>query len=260
MKTVLTRYRKNLLVLVLTLGSLRLAASALSWNGFTFAEWWGESHSGLVLNHAPTRAKVVALTFDDGPDPQTTPRILAILRRYHAHATFFMIGRQVQAYPELAQQVVAEGHTIGNHTETHPYLCRKSRAEVRGEIAECGRTLQRHLHMTSHLFRPPRGDWNPTIYREAKREGYHLVLWTVAVEHHEAKTPRAMAVRALRLVRPGGILLMHDGTHCSRESTVEALPLILDGLKKRGYRIVAVPELFHIPGDDLFATRSNTRT
>ncbi|HZO91789.1 MAG TPA: polysaccharide deacetylase family protein [Chthonomonadaceae bacterium] len=239
---------KALLLLSLTLGGLSLAASALSWHGFTFVEWWREGHSGLVLWKADTGQKCVALTFDDGPDPRYTPRILAILRRYGARATFFEVGRQVQAYPALARAVAAQGNVIGNHTYSHPYLDRKPGWEVAQEIAQCDSCLEAVLGRHSYLFRPPRGDWNPTIFREVRRRGDHLILWTFAVEHREARTPQAMAARALRLVRPGSILLMHDGADSTREKTVQALPLILEGLRARGYRCVTVPELLRIRG------------
>jgi peptidoglycan/xylan/chitin deacetylase (PgdA/CDA1 family) len=250
MKPICKHALKTLLTLSLVTGGLSLAVCAFSWNGFTLAEWWRESHSGIVLWQANTREKVVALTFDDGPDPRYTPRVLAILQKYGVKATFFEEARRVQAHPEIARAVLARGHSLGNHTCTHPYLNRKSPREVAAEMGGCERCFETLLHRKSHLFRPPRGQWNPTIYREAKREDDRIILWTVAVEHREVKTPRAMADRALSLLRPGGILLMHDGAGVDRESTVRALPLILEGLRRRGYRCVTVPDLLHIRGDE----------
>jgi len=241
------------------LAGLGLTACAVTWRGFTLAEWWRESHSGFILWKADTRQKVVALTFDDGPDPRYTPRILAILRQYGVKATFFDVSRQVQAYPDLAREEVAEGHVVGNHTCSHPYLDHESRRQVSLEIGRCETCLETTLHLRTHLFRPPRGDWNPTIFREARRQGDRLILWSVAVEHHEVHTPRALAARALRIVRPGSILLMHDGACQHREATVAALPLILDGLKARGYRCVTVPELLHVPGDEAVPAPTSSR-
>lgn len=243
--------RRVLLTLLLTLFGLCVAGSAFSWNGFTFVEWWRENHSGRVLHDATGREKVIALTFDDGPDARYTPRVLAILRRYNAKATFFVIGKRIRQTPELARQIVREGHALGNHTDTHPYLERLSATRVRQELSACEQAIETTTHLHSHLFRPPHGAWNPTIYREAKREDDRLILWTVALEHHEVRTPKAMTERALRLLRPGGILLMHDSGDATRENTIRALPLLLDALKKRGYRFVTIPELLHIPGDDL---------
>lgn len=249
MKTQNLRTVKTLSTLLLTLCGLAYASRALSWHGFTFAEWWKESRSGCVLWRADTREKLVALTFDDGPSPANTARVLDILERYNAHATFFLEGKQVREFPDLARSIEAHGHVIGNHTYSHPYLDRLPAAKVHMEITACEQTLEQNLHIKSHLFRPPRGEWNPTIYREARRDGDDIILWSVALEHHEAHTPRAMADRTLRLIRPGGIVLLHDGG-TSREATLQALPLLLDGLRKRGYRCVTIPELLHIRGDD----------
>jgi peptidoglycan/xylan/chitin deacetylase (PgdA/CDA1 family) len=238
-----------LLSLCLMLAGLCLAASALSWHGFTLIQWWREGHSGLVLWKGSPQEKCVALTFDDGPDPRYTPRILDILRQYGVHATFFQVGRQIDAFPALARAVAAQGHVIGNHTYTHPYLDQKSPSEVAQEMTRGEQSLETALHLRSYLFRPPRGDWNPTIFGECRRRGEHLILWTLALDHHTVHTPQAMVSRALNLVQPGSVLLLHDGADNKRGLTVQALPLLLAGLRARGYRCVTVPELFHILGD-----------
>ncbi len=113
----------------------------------------------------------------------------------------------------------------------------------------CDEALKTFVGIRTYLFRPPRGDWNPTIFREAKESDKHIVLWSVALEHEATPGPAEMAARALNLVRPGAIILMHDGANRSRESTVRALPLLIDGLKAKGYRFDTVPELLNIPGD-----------
>src|SRR5262249_46388476 len=115
------RWIKLLPLLALLVGALILSAYTVPCNGFTLVEWWAETHSRPILYHASASVKVVALTFDDGPDPSYTPRILAILKRYHVKATFFQQARMLEANPALARRVVAEGHVIGNHTVTHPY-------------------------------------------------------------------------------------------------------------------------------------------
>jgi peptidoglycan-N-acetylglucosamine deacetylase len=217
--------------------------------GFTFAQWVYQGHCGVVLWKADTAEKVVALTFDDGPDPQTTPRILEMLRRHSVPATFFVQGRMVERYPDLARQTAAQGHVIGNHTFSHPYLTTLSEMDIQREMRDGVRSIEKHLKLSTALFRPPRGDWNPTIFEEVRRTGSHLVLWSVAVERLEVKTPQAMAERALKLVKPGAILLLHDGANGTRETTVQALPLLLNGLKQRGYRCVTIPDLLHIPGN-----------
>ncbi len=219
------------------------ATGALSWHGFALREWWLDAHSSEIVWRGDDRTRLVALTFDDGPDPAYTPRVLDILRYYGVKATFFEEGRLIVMHPELTRLAIAQGHEVGNHTFGHPYLNRENERQVRSEIARCDICLYDAAHYRTHLFRAPRGQWNPIIYREAQRDDERMIDWTVALEHQEARTPQAMAARVLRLVRPGGIILMHDGAYMSRESTVRALPLLLDGLRARGYRCVTVSEL-----------------
>ncbi len=225
-------------------------------DGFTLSEWWRDCHSGVVVwqgtqTQSSDGSPCIALTIDDGPDPRYTPQILAILQRYHAKATFFVEGRYVRAHPELARAILAQGHAIGNHTDTHPYLNLLSASQVQAEITACDHTLQAALGLRTHLFRPPRGLWNPTIYNAAQQRHDHIILWSVALEHQDAPTPQQMATRALRLLRPGGILLLHDGGSAPRELTVAALPLVLEGLTRRGYHCVTIPELLPIKGEEI---------
>ena len=248
------RQRKHKQVSAALCAALLLCACVGRWDGFTLREWRQAVGSGVVRWQADTTAgeeksRLVALTFDDGPDPRYTPAVLAILARYHVHATFFVEGRFVRAHPDLARQIIAQGHVLGNHTDTHPYLNRFDPARVRAEMDGCDAALRDTLGLHTFLFRPPRGLWNRTLYDETRRRGDHLILWTVALEHHDAPTPRAMSERALRLVRPGGILLLHDGGSARRDSTVAALPLLLDGLRAKGCMCVTVPDLLHIPGN-----------
>ena len=235
----------------LTLGlaacTLAVVSCKATYNGFTLPAYWRDLHSGIVLSHAVTSDKVVALTFDDGPDPNYTPRVLEVLRRYSIHATFFAQGRLIAQYPHLVRRAFAEGNCIGNHTYSHPYLTHLDHEAVRAEMQSCEHCLEAKVGIKTALFRPPRGDWNPTVYRQTVHDREHLILWTIALEHHGVPTPQAMAQRVLQRVRPGDIILMHDGAFVSREATVQALPILIEGLQRRGYRCVTVPELLHLP-------------
>ena len=243
------RRRHDLLTLGLSVCVLAFACCKATYQGFTLPEWWRDLHSGVVVSRAPTSEKVVALTFDDGPDPAYTPRVLAILRRYSLHATFFEQGRMIQRYPQIARSVVAQGSVIGNHTSTHPYLTRLSPQEIHREIDSCDRILASQVGISTNLFRSPRGDWNPVVYREMVRDHDRLILWTIALEHHDVPTPQSMAQRVLQHIQPGDIILMHDGAFVSRETTMQALPLLIEGLQQRGYRCVTVSELLHLPAN-----------
>lgn len=229
------------------LPALVAAACLIPIDGFTLPVWWRESRSGYLFWRGDGRAREVALTFDDGPDPRYTPRVLAILKRFGVPATFFEIGKMVRAHPDLTRDVVAAGCVVGNHTETHPYLERKSDDGVRREIDAAADALEQADGIRTALFRPPRGHWNPTIFRAVRRDHDRIILWTVAVEHSDAHTPAQMAARALSMARPGAIFLLHDGGP-PRERTVQALPLLIDGLQRRHYRFVTIPDLLHVPG------------
>jgi len=199
---------------------------------------------GGPIAEVPTREKVVALTFDDGPHPDFTPAILDALEMYQVKATFFMIGERMQKYPQIVERVVADGHAIGNHTYDHPHdLESLASPEVIRELDDCEQIIEQMTGRRTHLFRPPRGLLNGTILTIAKEEGYQTILWTVSADHHDAPTPEAMAKRVLEHVRPGAIILAHDGTFASRIRDVRATPLIISELQRRGYRFVTVPEL-----------------
>jgi peptidoglycan/xylan/chitin deacetylase (PgdA/CDA1 family) len=210
---------------------------------------WAEQGAGEIIWRVPTDRKVVALTIDDGPDPKYTPTVLAIARQKGIRLTFFLVGREVQAHPDLARREVAEGHAIGNHTWDHPLLLRDTAVDDAAEIKRCGDVIEAVCGRRARLFRPPWGLWDDDAFVEAERQGYRMILWTVAVEHHSAQTPEAMAQRVLQKVRPGTIILAHDGEPngpIDRSKTMQALPLIIDRLRERGYRFVTVPELLRI--------------
>jgi len=202
---------------------------------------------GGPIAEVPTQDKVVALTYDDGPHPEFTPAILDALDIYQVKATFFMIGERMEKYPEIVKEVVAKGHVIGNHTYSHPRdLESLASPNVIRELDDCEEVIERMTGKRTHLFRPPRGLLNGTVLTVAKEEGYQTILWTVSADHHDAPTPEAMAKRVLEHVKPGAIILAHDGTFASRINDVKATPLIIQELKRRGYRFVTVPELLRM--------------
>jgi len=208
-----------------------------------------EQGAGEITWRVKTERKVVALTIDDGPDPKYTPTVLAIARQKGIKLTFFLVGREVELHPDLARREVAEGHAVGNHTWDHPLLIRETAAEDIAEIKRCQDQVESVCGRRTRLFRPPWGLWDEDAFVEAERLGYRMILWTVGVEHHSAKTPEAMAQRVLDEVRPGAIILAHDGEPngpIDRSKTMKALPLIIDRLQEQGYRFVTLPELLRI--------------
>lgn len=177
-----------------------------------------------------------ALTFDDGPSPDTA-RILDILREKNVRATFFLCGAAVERYPDLAQRIVAEGHALGNHTFSHPHLHLKSRAAIASEIDRAQDAIERVTGVRPRYFRPPYGvRWFP-LWELLRERDMTLALWNSFPQE-----------RAIARLKPGAIILLHDGKEAlppgqdGRPATVEALPRIIDGARKTGYHFVLLPD------------------
>jgi len=198
------------------------------------------------IRRVETSEKVVALTLDDGPDPRYTPLVLELARRYRIPLTFFLTGEHVARYPELTRKILSDGHCIGNHTWSHPILVGRSEAEDVAEIMACGAEIEKVCGERPKLFRPPKGQVDENVMRAAASLRYEVVLWSVAVEHNDTRTAEAMARRVLDRVQPGSIILAHDGSPrglIARDETVAAVALIIEGLQKKGYRFLTVPQL-----------------
>lgn len=196
-----------------------------------------------ILTRLPTRANVVALTFDDGPSPQTTPAVLDALRAHGAHATFFVLGEAVQKHPELLRRIVAEGHAVGLHGFQHHALTLASWNHIRREIRHCLQVVHSACPETPPplWFRPPYGFKNlalPWLARSCERR---LVTWTLNPHDYDSETPAQITETVLAGLRPGAIVLLHDGSAHAR--TVEALPQILAGIAQAGFQCVSLKDV-----------------
>ena len=197
---------------------------------------------GPYVRVAGDQTRSVALTFDDGPSPYTQ-RILDTLRRGKAKGTFFTLGNQLAEFPFPLQRAVAEGHAIGDHTWNHADLTKLAPADVKSEITDQAFGVQKAGIPRPRLFRPPYGAFNDQTLRVARgapacspSSGRSTPTTT------RRPIPKAMADAVLADARPGAIILMHDGGG-NRTVTSKALPLIVRGLHKRGYKMVTVPQL-----------------
>ena len=229
-----------------TLGGIRAGAVAMAAAGVLLAGCAVAPSRDVALPVHAVRvhARVVALSFDDGPDPRWTPRVLALLRRYRARATFFVTGENALAHPGLLRDEVAAGDEVGDHTYSHPYLTRLNADVVRQQIKEAALAIQQAGAPRPTLFRPPYGLIDRTIERAAQADNLRLILWSVCVERFVNHGPsRAEVARILSRVRPGAIILAHDGGIPDRRRTLAALPLLLGALQRRGYQIVTVGRL-----------------
>jgi peptidoglycan/xylan/chitin deacetylase (PgdA/CDA1 family) len=180
----------------------------------------------------------VALTFDDGPNPDATPQILDVLRRENVKATFFVVGTMAAAYPKLITREVAEGMSIGDHTWTHPHLAGRDATFVRNQLVETRNTLK-PLGADVTVFRPPYGSYTATTVQIAQSLGMRTVIWTIDPADYRKPAPTVIVRRVMNQLKPGAIILMHDGGG-DRSRTVAALKMLIQQIRKRGYGFSAL--------------------
>lgn len=197
---------------------------------------------GRVLGRLSTKEKVVALTFDDGPNPAATPRILDALEAEDVHASFFLLGRHVERWPDLARRVAAAGHAVGNHGYHHRKLHFRGPGYVRLDLTLGTDAIVRASGTKPALFRAPHGFRSPWVTSIARELGQRTIGWTLGVWDSDRPGADLIVRRAVDGSRPGTILLLHDGDGYDpdgdRTQTAEALPRIIRELRDRGYRFV----------------------
>ena len=184
--------------------------------------------------------KAVALTFDDGPNPNTTPVALELLKKYNAKGTFFMVGKAVAGNEEIIKQVVAEGHQIGNHSWSHPLLTKISLEQAKSQINDTTEALKKASGQDVHIMRPPYGGINATIQAAVDQS---FILWDVDTLDWKNRNT-ASIMKEVRKARPGSIILMHD----VHQTSINALPSVLQYLTEQGFELVTIDELM---GDQL---------
>lgn len=239
-------------------------------------ERYGQLPTPYVVNRVGNQSKMVALTFDDGPDPTWTPQILDILEKARVPATFFVIGENALEHPNILRRIVADGFEVGNHTYTHPNLALDSRTGTQIELNTTQRLLQAYTGHGTKLFRAPYfGDAEPTTADElgpalvAQQQGYTVVGLHADTDDWMRPGTDTIVQRAIHAVESAtptyseNVILLHDGGG-DREQTIAALPQIISALKARGYQFVLVSKLAGlshaqvmppVTGSDLTAVR-----
>ena len=198
-------------------------------------------HGACGVSHGKREAKRIALSFDDGPHPRFTPAILKLLSEYGIKATFFMIGSNVERYPDVARAVHAAGHEIGNHTYSHPHMRALSLRELMDEIQKAENIFEQNGIPRPRLFRPPEGFRSKEQVQALHSAGYTTIIWSLDTNDWRGKEASEIVSVVLDGIRGGDILLFHDYT--SRKNTITALEELIPRLIKDGYEFVTVSEL-----------------
>ena len=203
---------------------------------------FGAGNSSIVFYKSREPTKKIALTFDDGPHPRYTERILEILDRYDIKATFFAIGVNIQNYPEPLQKISAAGHEIGNHSYSHAVYDSDTNVDIRAEMQKCDSLIYEHTGQKPRLYRPPCGIYDESVMEAADEKGYSIVLWSVDTLDWKNTPPSDIANKVESSIDDGDIILMHDYTS-GKNTTCDALELIIPMLLQKGYQFVTVSEL-----------------
>jgi peptidoglycan/xylan/chitin deacetylase (PgdA/CDA1 family) len=218
-----------------------LLAAGLGWTGA------GRAAEPVTIWCGPSSEREVAITFDDGPSPVYTPQILALLKKYNAKATFFVLGRKVEKYPQVIKDMMRDGHEVGNHTFDHPRLTEVTKRQCQQELERtrldldllgCGSRPQ--------LVRPPYSAYDKQVSTYLAHTKRALVLWSLDSGDWEGLAAETIVHNVLDRVKNGSIIIFHDSGEkdgADRRPTVEALKVILPALKAKGYRLVTISDL-----------------
>ena len=206
------------------------------------AQWYG-----ATFVSGPRGSKRIALTYDDGPNDPHTYRLLEVLEKHGARATFFLIGRYVQQRPEIVREVVKAGHAVGNHTFTHPNLAVTSVIQNRLQMEECHRAILEATGEAPRLFRPPFGGRRPATLKIARSIGLEPIMWNVTSYDWQVPPAEKIVKTCVRQMRGGDVILMHDGSHrafgADRVQTVLATEMLVERYQADGYEFVTVAEM-----------------
>lgn len=195
-----------------------------------------------IYRHVNTTEKVIALTFDDGPHPKVTDKILDLLAEYDAKATFFVVGKNVELYGRATARAVREGHEIGNHTYAHPSIGGLGCAEIACELLRTEALVEELTGKSCHIFRPPGGECTKEAQLAALGNGFSLVLWNIDTRDWAGVSSSEIVKNVMSNAAPGSVILFHD--YVGKEAgTIDALKEILPRLSAAGYRFVTVSEL-----------------
>ncbi|MBN1383778.1 MAG: polysaccharide deacetylase family protein [Elusimicrobia bacterium] len=215
-------YKANKIITILTVCHLSFVICHLLPTACLYAEYKGE----------------VSLTFHDGPKPQATSKLLKILKDADVKATFFVVGKMVDKYPELLKAIYEDGHEIAGHTYNHKNLTKLSTTELISELSRTRLLIKEVIGVNTYLYTPPGGQYNEKVIKTANSCGYKMALWSVFPEDHRNPSP-IIYEKVITNSKDGSVVLLHNGPM----DTVDALPKIIEKLKARGFKFVTLSEL-----------------
>ena len=216
---------------------------------FIVLEKYGHLLSNRVVWSSDTNEKLVAMTFDDGPNEKYTPELLDILLNKNVKATFFLIGKNVVEEPEIARRIYSEGHEIGNHSYSHPVLPLVSRKEVHKQVESTTSIIEDVIGSKPTYFRPPMGLFTPTVLDIIELNDLKAVVGDVYPRDPYMPGIDKIVSRIIKRVESGSIIIMHDGGtwgKFDRSQTIGAVPLVIDKLRANGYEFLTVTELLKL--------------
>ena len=187
---------------------------------------------------------MIAFTFDDGPNPDYTKRILDVLKENYSHATFFVVGNNAENYPDMLKEIALAGCELGNHTSSHKNLTTLDSDGIKSQVAKVDESVQNATGSKTTVIRPPYGAYNDQVLSQLE---VPVVLWNVDTEDWNSRNAQKIAKKILESVHDGDIVLMHD----IYDSTAEAVEIVVPELKKRGFQIMSVSELARQKGKTL---------
>ncbi|MHC5201924.1 polysaccharide deacetylase family protein [Myroides sp. LJL119] len=179
--------------------------------------------------------KTIYLTFDDGPIPQVTPWVLKILKDFQVKATFFCIGDNVKKHPDIFKQIIAQGHTVGNHTFNHLNGWETDLKTYLNNLEKCQEILEKDLSSTTKLFRPPYGKITRDQIKIIQKQGYQIIMWSNLTQDYNLNlTPKACLKKSIKQIKQGNIIVFHDSIKAQKNLTY-TLPRLLEYLLDQGY-------------------------
>jgi len=210
-----------------------------------------ENNQQKLISHGSKKQKVIALTFDDGPHPQYTPEILDLLNKYDVKATFFVLGKFAEQYPDIIKRQAIEGHEIGNHTYSHIDVKKVSMEKFEEEFQKTQQIIFSLTGIEPKVFRPPYGFYNEKIISIPNNQGCNVVLWSSRQDSKDWSNPGIDKIvnTILSQIENGDIILLHDNVYHDQSQTIEALKIVLPELKNRGYKFVTMSELIKLSNE-----------